>query len=147
MKGRFKAKNPDKYKGDPTNIIYRSSYELKLFRYLDMHPQVEWWQSEEIVIPYKSPITGRYHRYFPDVTLKRKDGQVILIEVKPKYQTVPPDMTKMKTPTGKIKRAYINEVKEWGTNQAKWEAAREYCADRGWVFQIMTENELGIKSR
>lgn len=147
MQGRFKPKNPDKYKGDPTNVIYRSSYELKLFRYLDMHPQVLWWQSEEVVIPYRSPIDGRLHRYFPDVTLKRIDGQVILIEVKPRYQTVPPDMSKMKTPTGKIKRSYINEVKEWGKNSAKWEAAREYCADRGWVFQIMTETELGIKNK
>lgn len=145
MKGRFRPKNPSKYKGDPTNIIYRSSYELKLFRYLDLHPSVEWWQSEEIVIPYRSPITGRVHRYFPDVTVKRKDGQVILIEVKPKYQTVPPDKSKMKTPTGKVKKAYINEVAEWGKNQAKWSAAREYCADRGWKFQIMTEQELGIK--
>lgn len=145
MKGRFKPKNPAKYKGDPTNIIYRSSYELKLFRYLDIHPSVQWWQSEEIVIPYRSPITGRVHRYFPDVTVKRTDGQVILIEVKPKYQTVPPDRNKMTTPTGKIKKAYINEVAEWGKNQAKWKAAEEYCADRGWKFQIMTEQELGIK--
>ena len=145
MKGRFKPKNPAKYKGDPTNIIYRSSYELKLFRYLDIHHSVQWWQSEEVVIPYRSPITGRVHRYFPDVTLKRTDGQVILIEVKPKYQTVPPDRSKMATPTGKIKKAYINEVAEWGKNQAKWKAAEEYCADRGWKFQIMTEQELGIK--
>ena len=145
MKGRFKPKNPAKYKGDPTNIIYRSSYELKLFRYLDIHPSVQWWQSEEIVIPYRSPITGRVHRYFPDVTVKRIDGQVILIEVKPKYQTVPPDRSKMATPTGKIKKSYINEVAEWGKNQAKWKAAEEYCADRGWTFTIMTEKELGIK--
>jgi hypothetical protein len=145
MKGRFRPKNPHKYKGNPTNIIYRSSYELKLFRYLDLHPSIEWWQSEEVVIPYRSPITGRVHRYFPDVTLKKKDGAVVMIEVKPKYQTIPPDKTKMRTPTGKIKKAYINEVAEWGKNQAKWEAAKEYCADRGWSFQIMTEQELGIK--
>ena len=68
MKGRFRPKNPHKYKGDPTNVIYRSSYELKLFRYLDLHPAIRWWQSEEVVIPYRSPITGRVHRYFPDVT-------------------------------------------------------------------------------
>jgi hypothetical protein len=33
---------------------------------------------------------------------------------------------------------------EYGKNQAKWKAAREYCADRGWNFQIMTEKQLGI---
>ena len=145
MKGRFRPKYPEKYKGDPTNIIYRSSYELKLFRYLDLHQSVSWWQSEELIFPYRSPIDGRYHRYFPDVIVKRKDGKVIMIEVKPKYQTVPPNKEKMRTETGKIKKSYINEVKEWGKNQAKWKAAEEFCADRGWVFQIMTENELGIK--
>ena len=51
----------------------------------------------------------------------------------------------MRTPTGKIRKTYISEVAEWGKNQAKWEAAKEYCADRGWSFQIMTEQELGIK--
>tara|TARA_Y100000389_G_C17471232_1_gene531233 strand:- start:12177 stop:12614 length:438 start_codon:yes stop_codon:yes gene_type:complete len=145
MKGRFRPKNPPKYKGNPTNIIYRSSWELKLFRYLDIHPDIVWWQSEELTVPYRSPITGRVHRYFPDVILKKKSGSVVMIEVKPKYQTVPPDKNKMRTPTGKIKKSYINEVKEWGKNQAKWEAAQEYCIDRGWNFQIMTEQELGIK--
>ena len=66
MKGMFKPKNPQKYRGDPTNIIYRSSFELKLMVYLDQHPEVISWGSEEIIIPYKSPIDNRYHRYFVD---------------------------------------------------------------------------------
>ena len=64
--GKFKPKNPSKYKGDPTNIVYRSSWELKLMMYLDTHPNVLKWGSEEIVIPYESPVDGRMHRYFPD---------------------------------------------------------------------------------
>ena len=71
-KGRYIPKNPNKYKGDPTNIIYRSSWELKLMRYLDEHSDVVQWASEEFFIPYKSPIDGRYHRYFPDFWMKRK---------------------------------------------------------------------------
>jgi hypothetical protein len=64
MQGRFKPMNPQKYKGDPSNIIYRSSWELKLLQYLDKHPQIDWYASEELVIPYMSPIDGRMHRYF-----------------------------------------------------------------------------------
>ena len=95
-KGKFKPKNPKKYIGDPSNIIYRSRWELKLMSYLDKHPHVLEWGSEELIIPYKSPIDGRYHRYFPDFLVKRinKNGQkeTILIEVKPEYQTVPPQL-------------------------------------------------------
>ena len=147
--GRFKPKNPSKYMGDPTNIIYRSGWEFKLMRYLDSHPNVLQWGSEELVIPYRSPIDGRMHRYFPDFLVKQinKYGnkETILIEVKPKAQTVPPDITKAKTATGKASRRYINEVKTWGINQAKWKAAEEFCDDRGWKFQIMHEGHLGVK--
>jgi hypothetical protein len=147
--GRFKPNNPKKYMGDPTNIIYRSGWEFKLMRYLDAHPNVIEWGSEELVIPYRSPIDGRYHRYFPDFLVKQinKYGkkETILIEVKPKAQTVPPDISKAKTATGKASRRYINEVKTWGVNQAKWKAAEEFCNDRGWKFQIMHEGHLGVK--
>ena len=145
--GRFKPKNPTKYMGDPTNIIYRSVWELKLMSYLDTHVNVLQWSSEEVVIPYKSPIDGRRHRYFPDFYLEQINTngikEKILIEVKPKYQTVPPvvQTTKTKKPT----KRYINEVKTWGINQAKWIAAEEFCKDRGWKFQIMHEDHLGIK--
>jgi hypothetical protein len=147
--GRFKPKHPKKYMGDPTNIIYRSGWEFKLMRYLDSHPNVLQWGSEELVIPYRSPIDGRMHRYFPDFLVKQinKYGkrETILIEVKPKAQTMPPDVSKIKTKTGQTSRRYINEVKTWGINQAKWQAAEEYCKDRGWKFQIMHEGHLGVK--
>ena len=104
------------------------------------------WSSEEVVIPYKSPIDGRLHRYFPDFYVeqinKDKKKDKILIEVKPKYQTVPPMIKKNGS---KPTKRYINEVKTWGINQAKWDAAREFCLDKGWKFQIMHEDHLGIK--
>ena len=141
--GRFKPKNPSKYMGDPTNIIYRSLWEFKLMRYVDSHPQVIQWASEELVIPYRSPIDGKVHRYFPDFLVKKinRNGkkETVVIEVKPKYQTVPPEKK------SRVTRQYLNEVKTWGTNQAKWKAAEEYCKDRGWIFQIMHEDHLGIK--
>ena len=149
-KGRFKPANPEKYKGDPTKITYRSSWEFKFFRFVDQHPDVIWWQSEEIAIPYLSPIDNRVHRYFPDVILKKRVGpdqyETVMIEIKPKSQTMPPDISKRnKTPTGRISRRYLNEVKTYGINDAKWAAARKYCNERGWKFEIMTESHLGIK--
>lgn len=141
--GYFKPRNPDKYKGDPTNIIYRSSWELKLMMYLDSHKSVLKWSSEEIAIPYISPIDGKVHRYFPDflVTKINKEGkkETVLIEVKPFEQTKPPKKKE------KLTKRYITEVKTWGINEAKWKAAKEYCKDRGWGFHIFTEKELGIK--
>lgn len=141
-KGFFKPKNPSKYKGDPTNIIYRSRWELKLMVYLDSHPDVLSWGSEEIVIPYRSPIDNRIHRYFPDFIVKRRSPsglvETLLIEVKPAAQTQPPPPQKSRT------KKYINEVYTWGVNSAKWKAASDYCNDRMWKFIIMTEKELGI---
>ena len=148
-KGRFRPKNPHKYKGDPTKIIYRSSWEVKVFKVCDEHPDIVEWASEEISIPYYSPIDGKWHRYFPDVYVKKKIGDIyeeILIEVKPEAQTRPPDISrKNATKTGRISRRYINEVKRFGINDAKWEAAKKYCDARGWKWQVMTEKSLGIR--
>lgn len=142
--GFFKPKNPSKYKGDPTNIVYRSSWELKLMLYLDSRKDVISWSSEELIIPYRSPLDGKIHRYFPDfiVTKINNEGkkETVVIEVKPKKQTTPPDPPKTKT-----NRKYLMEVANWGKNEAKWKAAKEYCKDRGWSFHIFTEKELGIK--
>ena len=90
--GRFRPKNPGKYKGDPSKIIYRSLWEVKVFKWVDDHPDVIWWQSEEVVVPYRSPVDGRIHRYFPDVIVHKKDGlnktQTIMIEIKPGSHSV-----------------------------------------------------------
>ena len=145
-RGIFKARNPGKYKGNYNNIVYRSRWELKLMMHLDEHPDVLQWSSEEVVIPYRSPIDGKLHRFFVYFFVKKRspNGVVesVLIEVKPYAQTKPPEVkiTKGQKPT----RRYLNEVMTWGVNSAKWEAATEYCKDRGWKFIIMTENELGI---
>lgn len=144
IQGYFKPKNPKKYKGDPTTIVYRSGWELKFMLYLDSRQEVVEWSSEELIIPYRSPIDGKIHRYFPDflVTKINKEGkkETAIIEVKPRKQTVPP--TK---PQGKPSRKFLMEVKTWGVNEAKWKAATEYCKDRGWSFEIFTEKHLGIK--
>lgn len=142
-KGFFKPKNPKKYKGNPDNIIYRSGWEAKFMAYLDNHPDVLEWSSEELAIRYLSPIDGKIHRYFPDFIVKRKDihGKIetLMVEVKPKKQTKPPIKQK------RITKRYILEVQTWGINSSKWAAAEKYCEERGWKFIKMTEDELNIK--
>lgn len=142
--GYYKPINYQKYEGDPTTIVYRSSWERKLFNWLDRSAACVKWSSEEVVIPYVSPVDGQPHRYFMDVkaTFKGRDGatKTYLIEVKPHVQTLPPKESRNK-------RALLEATATYAVNQAKWAAAREYCADRGWTFQIVTEYELGIKSR
>ena len=64
-KGKFRPTNRTKYKGDPDNIIYRSLWERQVMKDLDLNVNVVEWASEEIVIPYRSPIDGKMHRYFP----------------------------------------------------------------------------------
>ena len=78
MKGLFKPQNLAKYMGDPTKIVFRSSWELKFMSYLDQHTDVIYWQSEELFIPYKSPVDGKYHRYFPDFLVKKKESDGVM---------------------------------------------------------------------
>ena len=141
-KGKFSPSHPRKYKGDPTRIVYRSLWERKFMRYCDSNERILKWSSEEIVIPYKSPIDNKYHRYFPDFYIKYvdKNGKVkeSLIEIKPAKQVREPKKQKART------KQYVAEVYEYAKNQAKWKAAKDYCDDRLWEFQIFTEKELGI---
>lgn len=145
-RGKFKPRNPSKYQGDPTGIIYRSSLELRLMRYCDATPAVIEWASEELTIPYKSPVDGKVHRYFPDfwMLVRKKDGQLheTVIEVKPKKYCVPPNPKNKLTKTGRLSRRYLNDVRNWGVNSAKWEAARQYCKAKGWEFVILNEGHL-----
>ena len=142
-KGKYYPSYPRKYKGDPTNIIYRSLWERKFMVYCDKNDAILEWASEEIAIPYRSPVDNRVHRYFPDFYMKVKErgGKIkrYVIEVKPAKQTKPPVKPKRQT------KGYIREAYEYAKNQAKWKMAREFCADRNFEFKIMTEDNLGIK--
>ena len=141
-KGKYYPSFPRKYKGDPTNIIYRSLWERKFMVYCDKNQNILEWASEEIAIPYRSPIENRVHRYFPDFYMKVKEtnGKIknYMIEVKPAKQTIPPKKPKRQT------KGYIREAYEYAKNQAKWKMAKEFCADRQWEFKVVTEKELGV---
>ena len=143
VKSKYKPSYPSKYKGDPNNIICRSSWERKFCRYCDLNESVISWGSEEFWIPYLSPVDNRVHRYFPDFIMKVREssGQVktYVIEVKPGKQTVPPKKPKRQT------KSYLYECKTYAVNQAKWKAAVEFCKDHMIEFKVITEKELGIR--
>ena len=82
-KGRYKVANPKKYKGDLTEVVYRSSWELKFMRWCDHNKNVLEWGSETTIIPYRSPVDSKLHRYFVDLKVKYKSGKTVLIEIKP----------------------------------------------------------------
>ena len=140
-KGKYIPKNPQKYKGDPSQVIYRSLWERKVMVYCDRNDKVIEWGSEEVIIPYRSPWDGKIHRYFPDFYMKveQKSGNVkkFLIEVKPKAQCKSP----VKNPKRKTRNWY-KQVKAWGINQAKWKSAEEWCKHKGMEFKILTEDHL-----
>jgi hypothetical protein len=140
-KGWFTPKHRSKYKGDSDNVVYRSSWELKVMKWLDENPSVIWWGSEELIIKYRSPLDQKIHRYFPDfiVRLKLKNGteSTVVIEIKPQKQTVKPEQKR------KTKR-YLQEAATYAVNQEKWRAADLFCKEHGWQFKVLTEKDIGI---
>ena len=141
IKSLFKPTKPRKYKGDVNNIICRSSWEKRFSSWWDLIESIIEWGSEEFWIPYRAP-DGKVRRYFPDFIIKVKestgDVKTYVIEVKPKKQTRPPK------PRKNVTKSYLYECKTYAVNQAKWEAANEWCKDRKIEFKIVTEQELGI---
>ena len=137
--GKYKLKNSNKYlgKNEPT---YRSSWEFSMMQFCDKHPSVVQWASESIKIPYRNPLTGQHTIYIPDffiVTIDKNGKQhADLIEVKPQNQAIQEKVGKSKT----------NQI-HYVINQAKWEAAKSWCSQRGIRFQIITENEIYHQGR
>ena len=143
-KGRYFPTNPKKYRGNPNQIIYRSLWERKVMVYCDKNDAIIEWGSEEVIVPYLSPMDGRIHRYFPDFYMKvrQADGSTkkFIIEVKPKSQCKQP----VKNPKRRTTK-WINEVKTFAINQAKCKSAREFCEDKGMEFKIFTEDHINPK--
>ena len=97
-KGKYQPSYPKKYKGDPTNIVYRSLWERKFMVYCDKNENILEWGSEEVIVPYRSPIDNRYHRYFPDfyIKVRESNGKIkkMIIEIKPYKQCIEPKFKK-----------------------------------------------------
>lgn len=134
--GIYKVQNRDKYKGRVDEVVYRSRWELFAFKWCDTNENVIKWSSEEIVVPYVYEVDNKFHRYFLDLYIEFKNGEKLLVEIKPAEQTKPPKKPKKKT------KRYIQEGFMYIKNQNKWTAAEKYAKRRGWKFVIWTENEL-----
>jgi hypothetical protein len=130
-------RNPDKYEGSVDLIVVRSSWEVMFLNWCDSNPGILRYSSEEIVIPYYSPVDNKHHRYFPDAKIITKD-KTFIVEIKPMIQTEPPK---------KRSKNYLLEASTFMVNKAKWKAADEYCRARNWSFKIITEYDLGLKHK
>lgn len=137
-KTKYNPEFKDKYVGNVENIICRSSWERKFCKYLDHNQIVIRWSSEELSIPYISTIDKRIHQYYPDFLFEAKKDAVIetfVIEIKPKKQTIQPKARKNK-------KAQLNECIAYEINTCKWAAATIFCQQRGWIFKILTEDDI-----
>ncbi len=145
LQNYFIPKNPQKYVGDLREIIYRSSWEKRLFEFCDNNSNILKWSSEPFAIKYWDESSLKTRRYFPDAYIEVVDTYGIikkyLVEVKPYKQTVEPKKGKKKQKT------YLNECLVYTKNQSKWKFAREFCERNGLDFMILTEKELGIPQR
>lgn len=142
-KGKFIPQNPNKYIGNPREIVYRSSWELRCMKYFDQNPNVIKWASEEVVVKYQDPFQlNKIRRYFPDFIIEVRTSdkllQTYMVEVKPYKETKPPEKRTKKTPR------YLREVATWRVNKAKWQAAEHFCAQNGWQFIILHEKNAGF---
>jgi len=149
-KGKFKPRNPHKYKGAHKNIIYRSGWELRYMVHLDNSPDIVAWSSEPFPIDYYTKHDQSWHHYWPDFWVKLSSGETYLVEVKPHKETKPPRKTKRKNNYLEERRRRYREVARWRKfeiNQAKWNAARKLCEMNKWEFVLVTERELGLKNK
>lgn len=132
--GKFNLKNPDKYIGGKSPT-YRSSWEFAFMRMCDNNQNIKQWASEAIKIPYRNPFTGKYTIYVPDffIVYDDKNGKqhVELVEVKPANQTL----------KEKVGNSTSNKA-HFVLNQAKWQAARAYCKQKGMLFRIVNEGDI-----
>ena len=110
--GKYKITNKEKYRGDPTKVVYRSLWEKHCFKWCDSSAEILEWSSEEIIVPYFYEVDRKYHRYFPDLKIKMSSGKVYLIEIKPDKETRPPE-GKRKT------KQYITEGLTYIKNENK----------------------------
>lgn len=133
--GKYRPTNREKYKGDPDDITYRSSWELKVFQWCDKNVDVVKWHSECTVITYLCATDKKFHRYFMDLKIQFADGRILLVEIKPKKETKAPRKK------GNMLK-YLTEVNTYMKNVSKWTAAKKYADKQGYLFQIWTEDTL-----
>lgn len=147
QQGYYTCKNPDKYVGDLSKIVYRSSWEFKFLRWCDNTPAVKKFSSEPFSIPYLDPVDKRVHNYFIDywMELEKEDGtlQRWIVEVKPARHVAMPDPPKNQT--AKSLANHISQVKRVMKNIAKFQAARNYAKQQKMKFAVLRLNRTTEK--
>lgn len=144
--GTYKLQNVSKYIGDPTEVFYRSSWELKFMKYCDLTPGVMKWGAEVFKIPYVDRL-GHNHNYIPDFYLETRNVNNsemmnrFLVEIKPEKETIEPVI-----PVGNISEKQLKrlewEITMWQKNKHKWAYATEWCKSRDIKFWIVNESNL-----
>jgi len=143
--GILQLKNPHKYTGVKTDggVLYRSSWEQRLFYYMDHNANVIEWSSETLIIPYLFTLDGKVHKYYPDIVCKmntRNGIKTFILEVKPEKQTAEPIKPKNRSLDRKAR--YEKEMFTYVKNTDKWKAANDYCSKNGLEFMLITEKHL-----
>ncbi|MEU9022102.1 TnsA endonuclease N-terminal domain-containing protein [Actinomadura sp. NPDC048394] len=89
-------------------VSYDSRLELSIMQLLDRCSQVTEYCEQPLAIDYE--LDGKIYPYHPDLLLLTGEGDLVLVEIKP--------------------------LADMGLtiNRAKWAAARQECANRGWGF-------------
>ena len=132
--GIYLIKNPQKYIGrrDPK---YRSSWEMTFMMFCDNNPSIQEWASEPVKIPYRDPLTGKQTVYVPDFLItyidKNNKKHVEMIEIKPANQMI----------RERVGTNIYNQA-QYVKNMAKWQAAGQWCKNRGIRFRVINENDI-----
>lgn len=135
-KTRYTPTNKEKYVGNNESIVCRSLWERNICKFCDQTPSVLKWSFEEIIIPYVNPLDQKQHNYFPDFLIQfQTEGQIKtwMVEIKPNKQTLLKENASKK------------EKITWIINNAKWQAAENYCKKHNMEFKIITEKEMFAK--
>ena len=138
-KGKFPITKPEKYNGDPNNVIFRSLWEKQAFKFCEENDKIKAWNSEGVIIPYICATDKRRHKYHMDLCIEYTNGSIVLVEIKPDKQTPMPKVPKRKS------KSYLAECLAFAKNESKWKAAAAFAKKNNVTFEIWTEFTLKSK--
>ncbi|MDA2136740.1 MULTISPECIES: TnsA endonuclease N-terminal domain-containing protein [Bacillus cereus group] len=98
------------------SIFYESLLERDFIKLLEFDCNVVFYESQPLCIQYR--YEGRAYRYFPDFKVITRDLHTYLYEIKPKERIKDSD------------------------NLVKFEVGKMYCEQQGWIYSIMTEDDI-----
>jgi hypothetical protein len=100
---------------------YRSGWEFEYMQWLDANPDIVGYRYEDVVISYVSNVKSkRIRHYWPDFLVQQRDGQQLLVEIKPKRKL---DQDRV---------------------QKKLKAAALWCQAHQVTLVVLTEKELKL---